>query len=352
MKKITALMIIVSFLTVTLAVFIGPVHIAPSIVVRSIEYGIKSNLNQHLSFSVHLWRIKLSFHPHVHVGRPPSLYVIPWYLRLPRVLLAYFVGMALAGSGVAAQALFRNPMADPYIIGISGGAGIGAALGFIYWPSHVGLSALLSSLISVYVVYMVARVDGRIPVDTLLLSGIAYGFMAGAVTSYLVIELGPRAHLTWMWLMGSFSGTQWAQVGEMFIVSIGGVAFLAWKWRELNLLLFGEESVSMGLDVDLFRKIVILVIAILTSVAVSTSGIIGFVGLMAPHMTRLLVGPNHRHLTVNAALLGGILLVLADLIARTVARPVVIPVGIVTAIMGGPFFLYLLRKHKRGEMAR
>jgi len=351
MKRALPLMLGLSLLTITLAVFTGPVHLAPSTVLKSLEYGVKSSINSHLRFHVHLWRISISFNPHLHTGKPPSLYVIPWYIRLPRVLLAYFVGMALASSGVAAQALFKNPMADPYIIGISGGAGIGAALGFIYWPSHVGLSALVFSLLSVYVVYMVARVDGRIPVDTLLLSGIAYGFMAGAVTSYLVIELGPRAHLTWMWLMGSFSGTQWSQVGEMFVVSVAGVAFLTWKWRELNLLLFGEESISMGLDVDMFRKVVIVVISILTAVAVSTSGIIGFVGLMAPHIVRFIVGPNHRYLTLNAALFGGILLVLADLLARTVASPMEIPVGIVTAMMGGPFFLYLLRKHKRGEIA-
>ncbi len=352
MRKILPLLVVLSFITVILAVFIGPVYLSPSTILRSLEYGVKSSIDSHLSFHIHVWRISLSFHPNINPGSPPRLYVIPWYIRLPRVLLAYFVGMALASSGVAAQALFKNPMADPYIIGISGGAGIGAVLGFIYWPSHVGLSALVSSLVSVYVVYTVAKVNGHIPVDTLLLSGIAYGFMAGAVTAYLVIELGPRAHLTWMWLMGSFSGTQWSQVGEMFFVSVAGVAFLTWKWKELNLLLFGEESVSMGLDVDLFRKVIIAVISILTAVAVSTAGIIGFVGLVAPHILRFIVGPNHRHLTINAALFGGILLVLADLVARTVARPTEIPVGIVTAMMGGPFFLYLLRKHRMGEIMR
>lgn len=326
-------LVALSILSIFLGLYIGSVGVSPRTVTDAIIYGLKSTFGLE----------KGSFYK-------PNYFIIIWEFRLPRVLLAYIVGMSLASAGVASQALFKNPMADPYIIGVSGGASIGAAIGFLYASSNISTLAFLFALLSVYVVYMVAKVDGRIPVDTLLLAGIAFGFMSAAITSYLVLTLGPRAHLTYMWLMGSFNGSDWHKVGEMFLVSVLGLAFLLWKWKELNLLLLGEESISLGLDVDTFRKLLIVVISLMTAVAVSTSGIIGFVGLIAPHVARLLVGPNHRNLIPNAALFGGVLMVLADLVARTAGGSSEIPVGVVTAMMGGPFFLYLLRKHKRGEL--
>jgi iron complex transport system permease protein len=317
-----------------LGLYIGSVSYSPSEITGILAYGIKSSLG-------------------ISPGIPPKRipFLIIWEFRLPRVLLAYLVGLSLASAGVASQALFKNPMADPYIIGVSAGASIGAAIGFVYVPSRVPEMAFLFALASVYIVYRVAKVDGRIPVDTLLLAGVAFGFIASAVTTYMVWTLGQRAHLTFMWLFGSFNGSNWRKVGEMLLVGVPSLIFLLWKWRELNLLLLGEEeSIAIGLDVEFFRKVLIFLIALVTAVAVATSGIIGFVGLMAPHMARILVGPNHKRLTVNAALLGGLLMVTADLLARTVATPDEVPVGIVTAMMGGPFFLYLLRKHKRGEL--
>ncbi|QDA32081.1 iron ABC transporter permease [Thermococcus indicus] len=318
-----------------LGVYVGSVGISPSDVTASIAYGIKSTL---------------SHFTQTNPGEKPRYFVIIWELRLPRVLLAYLVGLSLASAGVASQALFRNPLADPYIIGVSAGAGIGAALGAIYAPSHMGSLALASALLSVFIVYSVSRVDGHVPVDTLLLAGIAYGFLASAVTWYLIISQGERAHVTWMWLMGTFNGAGWGDVGEMFIVSALGTGFLIWKWRELNLVLLGEESIALGLDLHLYRKLFIGVIALLTAFAVSTAGIIGFIGLVSPHVMRLLLGPNHKSLTPASALFGGVLLVFADLLARTVAKPTELPVGIITALMGAPFFLYLLMKHKRGEL--
>ncbi|ASJ02161.1 iron ABC transporter [Thermococcus profundus] len=359
MRKWLATLIMLSLLSIFLGVYVGSVSVGPETVTSGIVHGVKttlagwlSSLSERLGSSLHsgtLMRLSSSLRD-VAKEKPPRYFVIVWSLRLPRVLLAYLVGLSLASAGVASQALFKNPMADPYIIGVSGGASVGAALGMIYAPNYVSIFSFLFALAAVYVVYSVARVDGRIPIDTLLLAGVAFGFMAGAVTSYLVLTLGPKAHLTQMWLLGSFNDATWADVRDVFIVSLAGLSFLLWKWRELNLLLFGEESVALGLDVERFRKEVILVITVMSGVAVATSGIIGFIGLVGPHIARLLVGPNHRRLTINAALLGGILMVLADLVARIIARPTEIPVGIVTAMMGGPFFLYLLRKHKRGEM--
>ncbi len=209
-------------------------------------------------------------------------------------------------------------------------------MGAIYAPSQMGTLALVSALLSVFLVYAVSRVDGHVPVDTLLLAGIAYGFLASAVTWYLVLSQGERAHVTWMWLMGSFNGADWRDVGEMFFVSLLGIGFLVWKWRELNLILFGEESIALGLDVHFYRKLFI-------GGHGPPDGLRGLdVGhnrlrwpREPPHVVRLILGPNHRNLTPASALFGGSLLVLADLIARTAARPTEIPVGIVTALMGG-----------------
>ncbi|ASJ11310.1 iron ABC transporter [Thermococcus sp. P6] len=336
MRKWLPTLIALSLLAGFLGVYVGSVSLSPSDVTASVSYGLKLTLSR--------------IFPSVNPGERPRAFIIVWKLRLPRVLLAYLVGLSLASAGVASQAVFRNPLAEPYIIGVSAGAGIGAALGAIYAPSQMGTLALISALLSVFIVYAVSRVDGHVPVDTLLLAGIAYGFIASAVTWYIILSQGERAHLTWMWMMGSFNGSSWDEVGRMFFISLMGVGFLLLKWRELNLILFGEESVALGLDVDLYRKLFVGAIAFLTAFAVSTAGIIGFIGLVSPHVMRLILGPNHRDLTPASALFGGSLLVLADLLARTVSRPTELPVGIVTALMGGPFFLYLLIKHKRGEL--
>lgn len=359
MRKWLPVLLILSAVSIFLGVYLGSVSVALSEVLRSVEFGTKTTIAGWLSvlFSKlgHILNSEILLKTSRKLAettaqKHPRYFIIVWELRLPRVLLAYLVGLSLASAGVASQALFKNPMADPYIIGISGGASIGAALGLIYFPSHVSLLSFVFALLSVYVVYTVAKVDGRIPADTLLLSGVAFGFIAGAITSYLVLTLGPKAHLTYMWLMGSFNDTKWSDVRNVFLVSAFGLGVLLWRWKELNLLLLGEEGIALGLDVDTFSKLVVLVVAVMSAVSVASAGIIGFIGLIGPHIARILVGPNHRRLTINAALLGGILMVLADLLARTIARPTEIPVGIVTAMMGGPFFLYLLRKHKRGEM--
>ncbi|HIP88748.1 MAG TPA: iron ABC transporter permease [Thermococcus paralvinellae] len=271
-------------------------------------------------------------------------------IRLPRVLLAYLVGLSLASAGTASQALFKNPLADPYILGISGGAAVGAALAALYSPTHMGIFALLGALTAVIIVYNISKINGHIPVDTLLLAGIAFGFFAHAITSYLLYVGRERIHLAIFWLMGTFNGTTWDDVKLILMPSVVGSSFLMLKWRELNLLLLGEESIALGLDLNFYRKVIIFVISLLTAFAVATSGIIGFVGLVSPHVMRLVFGPNHRRLLPAAALFGGSLMVFADLLARTIIKPAEIPVGIVTALFGAPFFMYLLMKRKRGEL--
>lgn len=337
MRKIIPALIVLSLVSVFLGVYIGPVGLSPSDVTSGIAYGVKLTLSRFFSLNL---------------GEPPKYFSIIWKIRLPEVLLAYLVGLSLASAGVTSQALFRNPLADPYIIGISSGAAFGAALSLLVGITYMPYLSLAFSFLSVFIVYSLARTNGKVPVDTLLLAGIAYGFLANAATWYIYVTHPHNAYITWTWLLGSFNGAEWREVLIMLVVSLLGTGFLIWKWRELNLILLGEESIALGLDLHLYRKVFLGVIATLTAFSVYTSGIIGFVGLVSPHIMRIILGPNHRELTPSTALFGGILLVVADLLARTVAKPQVIPVGIITAFMGAPFFLYLLMKHKRGELMR
>lgn len=294
-----------------------------------------------------LKNLKLALHAPEKLGTSETIIL---QIRLPRVLLAYLVGLSLASAGTASQALFKNPLADPYIIGISGGAAVGAALAALYLPTHMGFFALIGALISVAIVYNISKVDGHIPVDTLLLAGIAFGFFAHALTSYLLYVGRERIHIAVFWLMGTFNGATWNDVKLVLVSSTIGFLFLMVKWKELNLLLFGEESIAMGLDLNFYRKAMIFIISLLTAFAVATSGIIGFVGLISPHAMRLVFGPNHKKLLPAAALFGGSLMVFADLLARIILKPAEIPVGIITALFGAPFFIYLLMKRKRGEL--
>ncbi|AMQ18449.1 FecCD family ABC transporter permease [Thermococcus peptonophilus] len=337
MRKIIPALIVLSLISIFLGVYIGPVDLTPSDVTKGITYGVKLTLSRFFSLSL---------------DEPPKYFSIIWKIRLPEVLLAYLVGISLASAGVASQALFRNPLADPYIIGISSGAAFGAALSLLVGITYMPYLSLAFSFLSVFIVYSLARTNGKVPVNTLLLAGIAYGFLANAATWYIYVTHPHNAYITWTWLLGSFNGAEWREVLVMFLVSLLGTGFLIRKWRELNLILLGEESIALGLDLHLYRKVFLGVIATLTAFAVYTSGVIGFVGLVSPHIMRIILGPNHRELTPSTALFGGILLVVADLLARTVAKPQVIPVGIITAFMGAPFFLYLLMKYKRGELMR
>lgn len=192
--------------------------------------------------------------------------------------------------------------------------------------------------------------NGHIPVDVLLLAGIAVGFFSHAITSYILYMNKDRIHEGLVWLFGTFALATWAKVLLMLIGTIIGSSMLFLTWKELNLLLLGEESIALGLDVNLYRKLIIVAISLLTGVAVAESGIIGFVGLVSPHIMRMIVGPNHKRLLPTAAMFGGILLVTSDVLSRTLVAPVEIPIGIMTSLFGAPFFAYLLIRKKRGEL--
>lgn len=265
-------------------------------------------------------------------------------LRLPRIALAATVGFALATAGTVMQGFFRNPLADPAIIGVSSGAAVGAVATLtVPHLVPVGLrpAAFAGGIIAAGTVYLIATERGRTPVATLLLAGVAIQTFLGAVISYLVLHSGDSMHEAVYWLMGHLHRNSWGEV-----VFAGGVSLLFFGVlyayaRDLNVLLLGEEEAhNLGVAVERTKRVLLGVSSLVTAAAVAVSGVIGFVGLVVPHMLRLLVGPDHRILLPTAALGGAIFLVVTDTVARSGAAEV--PVGVVTAAVGAPFFLYLL----------
>ncbi|MDI6794392.1 MAG: iron chelate uptake ABC transporter family permease subunit [bacterium] len=276
-------------------------------------------------------------------------------IRTPRVILAVLVGMGLAIAGAAMQGLFRNPMAEPYVLGMSSGAACGAALaivlgvGKIFGSLSIPGLAFIGATTTIFVVYNIARTEGRVPIETLLLAGIAVGFFLHAVVSFLKIIASHEAlRDVVLWLMGSFALATWGDVKMVIAPILLGVGLLYLFSRELNVLQFGEETaMHLGMEVETVKRILLVASALVTAVAVSVSGIIGFVGLVIPHVVRLIIGPDHRILLPASALCGGIFLVLCDVLARTVVQPTEIPIGIITAAIGAPYFVYLLRRRKK-----
>lgn len=273
-------------------------------------------------------------------------------IRLPRLILAILIGAALAVSGAAMQGFFQNPMADPYIAGVSSGAAFGVTVGMVlnldFWL--VGLSAtpilaFAGALGVSFLVYALALRGGRVPVTLLLLIGVAVGALATAATSLLMILGVQDLRQILFWLLGSLSSRRWDHVQMVFpYVALGIVVIWAYA-RDLNLLVLGEETAHhTGLDVERVKQMVLGASALLAAAAVSVSGLIGFVGLIVPHLVRLIVGPNHFRLIPISALVGALLVVLADMLARGLAAPSEIPIGIVTSALGCPFFLFLLSR--------
>ncbi len=277
-----------------------------------------------------------------------------WDVRIPRVLMAALVGAALACAGTAMQAVFRNSMADPFVIGVSSGAALGAAAaGLIGWTVVLGafaspVLAFVTALASVFVVYTLGSFKGKVYVDSLLLSGVAVAAFLGALVSFLIYFARQEYHQILFWLLGSLSLASWDKVLVLLFPVVIGVIVIVRYGRDLDALLLGEETAhNLGSNPEALKKQVLGVAALVTAAAVAFSGVIGFVGLIVPHMTRLVVGSNHRLLVPAAALSGAIFLIWADTIARSVFAPTELPVGIITALCGGPFFLYLLRRSSR-----
>jgi iron complex transport system permease protein len=281
-------------------------------------------------------------------------------IRLPRILVGALVGAALAASGTVYQGLFRNPMADPYTISASQGAALGAAIsivlgvgaGTFLGGNALPVFAFIGCVASVLVVYTISRVGSKVPISTLLLSGIAVGIFELAIVAYLQTVAGDKLGPLTFWLIGSLSSSRATWLGILTILPfiIVGIVISYLYSRDLNLFTLGEDQ-AQHLGVNLERSKLILMIsgAFMTAAAVSISGLIGFIGLMIPHLTRLLVGPDHRVLLPASVLLGGSFLVLCDGLARVISSPNEIPVGVITAVCGVTFFLYLMRRKKKTD---
>ena len=277
-------------------------------------------------------------------------------LRLPRLLLAALAGASLAVAGVAFQALTRNPLADPAVLGVAGGAALGAVVGQIVglegtWLAMVGLSAVAfaGALVAASAVYLIASSGGRLPIQTLLLAGVITGlFFSAAIT--LIISLVDLARLGGIlhWLMGSLGAIGYRPVVVMALGSAVGIGIVYAEARALNLLALGEESaLQLGVEAERVKRTIFVAASLLTAVVVAHTGPIGFVGLIVPHGVRLTFGSDNRLLIPLAAGVGASFLVLADTVARVVVRPAELPVGVITAFCGAPFFVYLLRTRLR-----
>jgi iron complex transport system permease protein len=283
---------------------------------------------------------------------------IIFQIRLPRVIGGALVGMALATAGVLFQGLLRNPMADPYIIGTSAGAALGATIAMFLPVSLVFLgfglvpvAAFIGAIGTVFLVYNLARVGGKTPIVSMLLAGVVVSAMLSAVMALLITvsdRLQLNLHSVYAYLLGHISVTGWGQLAVIAPLVVGGVIGARFFAFHLNALALGEEGAAyVGVNVERDKIGILALGSLLTAAAVSISGLVGFVGLVVPHAARLSFGPDHRLLLPAAALGGGAFVVIADLIARTAMAPAEIPVGVITAIVGAPFFLYLLRRTRK-----
>lgn len=273
-------------------------------------------------------------------------------LRVPRILLAALVGWALGTAGAGFQGLFRNPLADPFVIGASSGAALGATLAIVLnwtgsWAgiSLVPLSALGGSLLTVSCVYVLASVGRDVPMVSLLLAGVAASSFVGALVSLLMFLRQEELITIFGWILGSLSGRGWSELTAAAPLILLGSLLLWSLARPLDTLAFGEEAaMALGLPLNRVRGLLVVAATLTTAAAVAASGIIGFVGLIAPHFARRLIGARHIHVVPASGLVGALLLLVADDVARSVAAPVELPVGVVTALIGAPFFLLLVKR--------
>ena len=320
------------FLAIVLSVAVGSVFIAP----------------------LDLWRVLVG---KLTGNLPPALETFAFIIsriRLPRTMLIALTGAALGGSGATYQGLFRNPLADPYLIGVASGAGLGAVIAMsIRWPYSfwglmaVPLAAFIAGLLTVFLVYWLARVGRTVPTTNLILAGVAFSSFATALTSYLMLRSTGEVRRALGWLLGGVSLTGWDAVLTLLPYLVIGMGILLVSGHAINLLQFGDEQAQqLGLPVSRAKTIILLASSLTTAAAVSFAGIIGFIGLIAPHVMRLWFGTDYRRLIPLSILGGAGGLLVADVLARVVLRPQELPVGIVTALAGAPFFLWVLRRAK------
>ena len=319
------ILILISITSIIIATGLGPVTVSPITVLKIL---IGKNVSQ-------------------------LEYNIVWGLRLPRVLLGFIVGASLSVTGVAMQALVRNHLADPFILGVSSGASAAATLGMLFGTfSFLGIyslsiSAFLGAAVTMILVFLLSRVNGRIHITHLLLSGVAISMIMEALTNVITIS-APNAlglHNATFWMSGSLVGAKWSYLTLPLGVMLICISILLINYRNLNALVLGEEAAgTLGVNVGRAQGLLILISSLLAGTTVAVSGSIGFVGLMTPHITRMLVGSDHKRVLPVSAFMGGLLVIWVDVIARMIIAPEELPVGILTALFGGPFFIFLLKR--------
>lgn len=282
---------------------------------------------------------------------------IVWNIRLPRIILALMVGMGLSMSGVVMQAVVKNSLADPYILGVSSGASLGATLaimlgvGSFLGPNYVGIAACAAAFLSSLLVMSIANLRGRANPMKLIMSGVAVSSMFSAFSSFIIYTSGNREGMKTVsfWLMGGLSGAKWENMAVISVVVLFALLFFMTQYRTLNLMLLGDDiSITLGKDLHRYRQIYLLAVSAVIGFIVYNSGIIGFVGLIIPHIARLFFGTDHRKIIPVSAVIGAMILIWSDVIARSLIAGTEIPVGIVISLIGAPTFVYLLVSKEYG----
>lgn len=305
------------------------------------------------------WQILLNHLPFINLDTTWTIAqeTIVWNLRLPRVFLALVVGAMLASSGVAFQGILRNPLADPYILGVSSGAAFGAATAIVFFRSSTLLGQLslplfsfAGGLLSLGFVLALSKQQGQHDRETLILAGVVVQSLLGAFLSFLIAISGQQMQEIVFWMMGSLANRTWLDVGVLLPYFLIGLTYLLFQQRDLNVIALGERAAThLGMNVERKKIMTLVVGSLLTAAAVSVVGIIGFVGLIVPHLMRLLVGPDHRILLPVSTIAGAIFLLWSDTLARTLLESREIPIGVITAFVGAPFFAYLLKSGLRRD---
>lgn len=276
-------------------------------------------------------------------------------IRLPRIILSALIGAGLSVVGCVFQAIFKNPMADPYVLGISSGSALGASISIVMGISSMAfgiagttLFAFIGAIFTTVLVYFIAKTGTKLPTNTLLLAGVSVSFLFSSINSLIMIFNRDRVEQIVFWTMGSLASATWKQVISLFFFIIIGFILIIIYSRDLNLMLMGDETAcNLGIEVNFVKKFLLIVSSIIIASCVSVSGVIGFVGLIVPHITRMIVGPNHKVLLPFSTLGGAIFMIICDTLSRILAPPAEIPVGAITALFGAPYFIYLLIKNKK-----
>ena len=337
--------------SITLGVSLGPVDIPVGVVwwiAASETINIFSDITS----------LELKSWANIEEHWTKAQFNIIWLIRFPRVLMGFFVGAGLAVVGVTMQALVRNSLADPYILGISSGASVGAvmvlAFGVFAFAGiyAISIGAFLGAVLTFLIVFLLARSNGQLRPARLILAGVAVAYFFSGLTSFITLTSDNRelARAVLSWLLGSLAGTNWSELTLPTTALLFGSVYLVLQARSLNALIVGDETAAtLGVDLTRFRCSLFLVVSLVTGIMVAVSGAIGFVGLMIPHIVRLMVGTDHRRVMPVSIFAGSIFLILFDIIARTAFDPIELPVGVITSLLGGPFFLWLLHRQMKDQ---